>query len=203
MASGLGGGSSDAAAALRVIRKALRLIVPDEVILHIARSLGSDVPACLLATSVIATGRGDQLARVNDLPDLNAVLVNPGLPSPTAAVYRAYDRNVSAEGADAPDWPDALRGPIDVARFLAHTRNDLQAPAIGLQPAIGEVLSTLESATESLFARMSGSGATCFALCATARDAQSLAMRVSSRRPAWWVRACRLGSVDLRDGAAT
>jgi 4-diphosphocytidyl-2-C-methyl-D-erythritol kinase len=197
VASGLGGGSSDAAAALRLLGASLDLMVPAHELLEIARSLGSDVPACLFARSVIATGRGDQLVSVGGIPDLDVVLVNPGVPSSTAAVYGAYDRLVSIEGANAPEWPNQMRDLGDVVGFLKAARNDLQAPAVSLQPAIGEVLAALAGAPETLLARMSGSGATCFALCLDDASATALAARLSRQEPKWWVRPCRLGSVAL------
>jgi 4-diphosphocytidyl-2-C-methyl-D-erythritol kinase len=119
--------------------------------------------------------------------------VNPGAPSPTGDVYRAYDRAIHPAGADAPAWPDDLATPEAMARFLAGCRNDLQAPAMALQPAIGEVLSVLDDQPEVRLARMSGSGATCFGLCATQDHAAGLAARLARDHPSWWVGACRLG----------
>jgi len=194
IASGLGGGSADAAAALALLRDGLALDVADDVLHDIAARLGSDVPACLASRSVIATGRGDRLAPAPPLPALDTVLVNPRRPSPTAAVYKAYDRAVSQQGAALPDWPVRLAGPEDVAAFLAHCRNDLQPPAVALQPAIAKVLGALDMSPETLFARMSGSGATCFALCRSQADAARLAARLTTAHPEWWVKACRLGS---------
>lgn len=192
IASGLGGGSADAAAALMLLREGLALAVSDEDLHEIAARLGSDVPACLNSESVIATGRGDRLAAAPPLPPMDAVLVNPRLPSPTGPVYRAYDRAVAPQGAALPPWPEAFTGTADVAAFLALCRNDLQPPAVELQPAIAEVLAALGAAEESLFARMSGSGATCFALCASIGEADALARRLEATHPHWWIRSCRL-----------
>jgi 4-diphosphocytidyl-2-C-methyl-D-erythritol kinase len=193
IASGLGGGSSDAAAALRLIRDALALDLDDDALADIGRPLGADMAACLRALPVVGTWRGDVLSAPPALPDMNVVLVNPGAPSPTGAVYRAYDKAVAAEGANAPTWPDGFASINDVASSLATTRNDLQAPAVSLEPAIGEVLGYLTRAPEALLARMSGSGATCFALCANASEAIVLAKKVRGDHPGWWVRPCRLG----------
>jgi 4-diphosphocytidyl-2-C-methyl-D-erythritol kinase len=121
------------------------------------------------------------------------VLVNPLAPSPTGAVYRAYDAAVAPEGAALPALPDRFATAADLAVFLAATRNDLEASAMALQPLIGEVLEVLGAAPEARLARMSGSGATCFALCADAVDARRLAVRVGRARPGWWVWPCRLG----------
>lgn len=193
VAAGLGGGSSDAGATLRLLSEALELSLQDGTLEAIAASLGADGAACLHGQPVIAEGRGERLSPAPAMPVLDAVLVNPGLPSSTAAVYRAFDQSGAAGGADRPWLPDAFEGLEDVAAFLSVCRNDLQAPAIALQPAIGEVLETLADEPETLLARMSGSGATCFALCAGDIEAEGLAERLQAMRPGWWVRRCRLG----------
>ncbi len=192
IASGVGGGSADAAATLRLLRDALPVELTDEALYELASNLGSDVPACLAARPVIATGRGEKLRPAPVLPDLAAVLVNPNLPSPTGAVYRAYDRAALVDGEREPDWPEVLGTGEAVAGFLATCRNDLQPPAVALQPAIEGVLAELNACDEVVFARMSGSGATCFALCGTPVDAVNLAGRLAATRPDWWVRPCTL-----------
>lgn len=190
IASGLGGGSSDAAATLRLLREAMAPQLDDSVLLEIAAGLGSDTPACVAATAVIASGRGEILDPAPPFPDLPAVLVNPGIASPTGPVYLAYDRAVDPRGAEGPAWPRSLPTPRAVAEFLAGCRNDLQAPAISLTPAIGEALGALAEADEALLARMSGSGATCFALCESVGEAEALSARLAAGHPAWWVRGC-------------
>ncbi|MDP8916540.1 MAG: 4-(cytidine 5'-diphospho)-2-C-methyl-D-erythritol kinase, partial [Pseudomonadota bacterium] len=122
-------------------------------------------------------------------PPLPAVLVNPGRPSPTGAVYRAYDAG-RVRAADPPHLPSRFGGPAEVAESLASTRNDLEAPAAALEPAIVVVLGELRRRPETLLARMSGSGATCFALCATVEDAERLAAWLQGLHPQWWVRPC-------------
>ena len=197
IAAGLGGGSADAAATLVLVRRRLAatgLAAPTDVALgEMARALGADVAACLESVPVVATGRGDVLRPAPPLPALDAVLVNPLAPSPTGAVYRAYDVAGAAGGAEPPDLPPRFATVEAVTAFLAATRNDLEAPAVGLQPLIGEVLDVLAAAPETRLARMSGSGATCFALCADAVDAWRLAIRLETARPDWWVKPCRLG----------
>ncbi|HLZ82071.1 MAG TPA: 4-(cytidine 5'-diphospho)-2-C-methyl-D-erythritol kinase [Caulobacteraceae bacterium] len=197
IAAGLGGGSADAAATLVLVRRRLEaagLPAPDdEMLTDVARALGADVAACLESVPVIATGRGDVLRPAPPFPPLDTVLVNPLAPSPTGAVYRAYDAAGAPGGADDPALPDRFATGEAVAAFLAGTRNDLQSPAVALQPLIGEVLDVLTEAPETRLARMSGSGATCFALCADAVDAWRLATRVEKARPDWWVKPCRLG----------
>lgn len=193
IAAGLGGGSSDAGAALKLLRDALAPALSDEDLEPLAASLGADGAACLRATALLAEGRGEILSPAPELPELHAVLVNPGVPSPTGAVYRAYDAAVHPEGAALPFLPASLETAEEIAGWLAvATRNDLQAPAVALEPRIGEALDVLSAEPESLLVRMSGSGATCFALCAGDIEAETLAERLAVLRPDWWVRRCRL-----------
>ena len=194
IAAGLGGGSADAAATLRLIGVALgwRASGGEAGLMRLAGGLGADVPMCLAGKPAVAEGRGDVLRPAPSFPDLDAVLVNPLRPSPTGAVYRAYDAAGAPGGADAPDWPASLGAARAVADFLVSCRNDLEASAIALQPAIAEVLAALRATPETLIARMSGSGATCFALCADADAARRLASTIASARPGWWVQPCRL-----------
>ncbi len=193
LAAGLGGGSSDAGAALRLLRDVLAPALDDARLEALAASLGSDGPACLWARPVIAEGRGERLAPAPRLPRLDAVLVNPLVASSTGAVYRAYDAAGAPGGADRPALPGAFETAEELAGFLGNCRNDLEPPAVGLEPAIGDVLETLRGEPETLLARVSGSGATSFALCAGDIEAESLAERLERMRPDWWVRRCRLG----------
>ena len=193
VASGLGGGSSDAGATLRLIRDALRLPLKDRELEALSASLGSDGPACFRGEPVLAWGWGDQLSPPPRFPDLHAVLVNPGVACSTAEVYRAFDRLTSAPDVTPPPMPERLETITELAGWLLFSRNDLEAPAISICPQIEDVLLTLRDEPDTLLARLSGSGATCFALCAGDYEAETLAERVSAMRPAWWVRACRLG----------
>ncbi|MDR3510173.1 MAG: 4-(cytidine 5'-diphospho)-2-C-methyl-D-erythritol kinase [Caulobacteraceae bacterium] len=193
VASGLGGGSSDAGAALRLVRDAFAPEVDDARLEAIAAALGSDGPACLWARPVLAEGRGERLRPAPHLPTLDAVLVNPKVASPTGPVYRAYDAAGAPGAADWPDLPEAFETAEELAGFLALCRNDLEAPAAALAPAIADVLETLRGEPETLLARVSGSGATCFALCAGDIEAEGLAERLEQMRPGWWVKRCRLG----------
>jgi 4-diphosphocytidyl-2-C-methyl-D-erythritol kinase len=194
IAAGLGGGSADAAAALALMTQRFPGRLDPGPVRDIARSLGADVTACLASRSVIARGRGEDVSAAPVMPALDAVLVNPLAPSATGAVYRAFDALPPGPGADPVDLPDAFAGVDEVVEMLGRTRNDLEGPAMTLQPRIGEVLDALKGAPETLLGRMSGSGATCFALCADQRAAGDLAARVSAARPDWWVRACRFGA---------
>jgi len=193
LAAGLGGGSADAAATLRLLNPLLPRPRAPAKLEAIAAGLGADVAACLESRAVMATGRGDELSPAPTLPVLPAVLVNPGVESPTGTVYRAFDETASAPSADRPAMPAALATPREVADLVARTRNDLEAPAVALSPTIGEALAALRDAPETLAARMSGSGATSFALCETMAEAEALAGRLAAAHPRWWVRACRLG----------
>ena len=198
--SGLGGGSSDAAATLRLVRQALELDVDGDRMQAIAATLGSDVPACLHGRPVIARGRGEELSPVAGLPPLPAVLVRPLAGSATGPVYRAFDE----AGADEdwqrqPPWPkaftspDAFKSREALIEYLRACRNDLETPAVRLEPAIGEVLGALRTAPEVSLARMSGSGSACFGLCTDDGSARTLAARLSLEHPDWWVTACRFG----------
>ena len=193
IAAGLGGGSSDAGAALKLLRDALAPRFTDDDLEPLAASLGADGAACFRATALMAEGRGEVLSPAPALPPLHAVLVNPGAPSPTGAVYRAYDAAVHPDGAARPFVPSELETAEEAAAWLGvATRNDLEAPAVALEPLIGEALGVLRDQPESLLVRMSGSGATCFALCAGDIEAETLAERIEAVRPGWWVRRCRL-----------
>jgi 4-diphosphocytidyl-2-C-methyl-D-erythritol kinase len=121
------------------------------------------------------------------------VLVNPGRPAATGAVYRAYDE-APRPVADGPVLPGRFAEVSGAAAALAPLRNDLEAPAQRLEPAIGAVLAALRSQRETLLARMSGSGATCFALCASDEAAEALARRVREAQPGWWIKRCRLSA---------
>ncbi|MGI8839323.1 MAG: 4-(cytidine 5'-diphospho)-2-C-methyl-D-erythritol kinase [Caulobacteraceae bacterium] len=195
LAAGLGGGSADAAATLELVAWFIGALPPARLE-AIARDLGADVAACLAARALVAEGRGERLAAAPRLPPLAAVLVNPGAPSPTAAVYRAFDESPgetpAPARADRPALPAAFRTPAAVAAFLATTRNDLEAPAIAGEPRIAQALAALREEPETLFARMSGSGASSFALCENREAARRLAGRLAAAHPAWWVRACVL-----------
>lgn len=191
VAAGLGGGSSDAGAALRAVRDHLGLGTPDGALERIAAGLGSDGPMCLWAKAALASGRGERLSAAPPLPELYGVLVNPGAPCPTGAVYAAYDRG-KPRSADTPP-PVASRTVEELVEHLALARNDLEAPAAGIAPEVGAVLETLRSAPETLLARMSGSGATCFALCRGPAEARALQQRISALRPRWWAVSTRFG----------
>ncbi len=185
VASGIGGGSSDAAAALRALNKLWGLDWPPERLLPIARSLGADVPVCVIGAPAYMTGAGDVFERIM-LPSFAAVLVNPMTPLPTPSVYRAFDAQGLGSGfrqRPAPDWMDfgaALAG-------IAASGNDLAGPAASIVPEIAEVSQTLRADSRVRYAGLSGSGATVFALVANAEEAAALADMVQKAHPDWWV----------------
>lgn len=191
VAAGLGGGSSDAGAALRLANRLAGEVLSPEALEAIAAALGADGPMCLRAEAAWATGRGDALQPETRLPPLAAVLVNPGAPSPTGAVYRAYDAAVTG-AADLPQ-PPAEWSVAGVIAWLAAQRNDLEAPAVRLEPRIGEALAAVRADPGVALARMSGSGATVFGLCPDAGTAEAVAGRLKAAHPDWWITPCGLG----------
>ncbi|MDB5463948.1 MAG: 4-diphosphocytidyl-2-C-methyl-D-erythritol kinase [Phenylobacterium sp.] len=193
VASGLGGGSSDAGAALRLLRDTLELKVDDIRLEALAGSLGADGAACLWGAPALAQGRGERLSPAPGLPSLDAVLVNPRTPVATPEVYRRFDADGRFGEVTAPAAPEAFEDATELAAWLAVQRNDLEAAAIAVSPPVGAVLETLAGEPEALLARVSGSGGTCFALCASDIEAESLAERIEAIAPDWWVRRCRLG----------
>lgn len=187
IAAGLGGGSSDAGAALKLARDALGLSLDDQALAVVAATVGADGPMCLHARAAWAEERGDVLSFEPALPPLPAILVNPGVPSPTGAVYRGYDAGPQAT-ADRPAPPSDWRLPT-VLDWLGHQRNDLQAPAVALQPAIAEALDAVAALPGARLTRMSGSGATVFALFDTVEGADRAAATLSEHRQGWWVQS--------------
>ncbi len=179
IASGIGGGSADAAAMLRALAR-LHGVPPTEPRLHkIAARLGADVPACLANRTTLGTGKGDTLTDLEGLSGTPLLLVNPGVAVSTAAVFKTWD------GHD--------RGPVPEGNLLARAkagRNDLEPPALALAPVIAEVRTLLDVAQGVLLSRMSGSGATCFALFETpeARDTAATAAQAKG----WWTLATTL-----------
>ena len=199
VAAGLGGGSSDAAAALRLARDVWAPAVGDVTLNAIMARLGADGPMCLAARPMLAEGYGERLSPPPDLPDLPAVLANPRAPASTPLVYRAYDAAGRFGGAAPPPMAAAYESPAEVARFLAGCRNDLEAPGAAVQPAAAEVLDTLRRKPGVLLARLSGSGATSFALCESVATAQALASGLRRERPNWWLQPCILGGNRIGD----
>ena len=188
VASGIGGGSSDAAACLEALAALWRC--DDRGLLReIAAALGSDVPACLAAGPVWVSDAGDHIEDAGRVPRCGVVLVNPGIALPTASVYRAFKGSFSPP-ARFP-IPDAA---ADFAAILAERNNDLTGAAVALVPEIGTVLRRLARIDNNLLVRMSGSGATCFALFATVDEARRVARDLQREQGSWWVAAAMLSS---------
>ncbi|HEY1071320.1 4-(cytidine 5'-diphospho)-2-C-methyl-D-erythritol kinase [Brevundimonas sp.] len=190
IAAGLGGGSADAGTAIRLAAQLLDLDLDEAALEAVAGVVGADGPMCLRARPAWATGRGGDLTDEPRLPPLPAVLLNPGLPSPTGAVYRAYD-DAPAGGTDCPEAP-ADWSPGVVIDWLKAQRNDLEAPALRVTPGISEALAAMRAMPGCRLTRMSGSGATVFGLFDDAAAAEAAA--VALQRPGWWGRPCLLGN---------
>ena len=184
VASGIGGGSSDAAAALGLLARFWGIELDREELKAFGLRLGADVPMCLAARPLLARGIGDVLKPLEAFPPLPLLLVNPGLPLSTPAVFAALMRR------DNPPLPplNSTSGMEEMVDWLRGARNDLEAPALSLAPEIGGVLSLLR-AEGALIARMSGSGATCFGIFETAGAAKRAEESIAARQPAWFVRA--------------
>jgi 4-diphosphocytidyl-2-C-methyl-D-erythritol kinase len=194
VAAGLGGGSSDAAAALRLLAELNDLSLDDARLLAAAQAVGSDVPVCLAAVPRMMRGRGELLGEPVDLPSLFAVLVNPRVAVPTPAVFRGLDLapGQTLAGADSltlPGKPDRTA----LLAYLASSSNDLEPPAIALAPVIDAARQALQSTQGVDLVRMSGSGATVFALYPDGAGALSAAKHLAQDHPDWWVEATTLG----------
>jgi len=189
-AAGLGGGSSDAAAALRLLARANGLSMNDPRLREAARLTGADVPVCLERRARVMKGLGEELGPLVRLPPLFAVLVNPRVALETGKVFA---RMGLAPGQRSPSAKNAT--PLDLSTtpaFVASLQNganDMQEAACALAPIVGEALTLLASAPATRLARMSGSGATCFGLFETRHAAARAAARMRGQRPAWWVKA--------------
>lgn len=189
VASGIGGGSSDAAATLRVLSRLWSCDLDALERSALARTLGADVPVCLGARAAWLGGIGEDIAPAPPLPDCWAVLVNPGVPVPTPAVFKARHGDFSLPARFESRLPDARA----LAGVLSERRNDLTVAARTLAPEIGALLAALEAEPGVLLARMSGSGATCFALFADADESRAAARRLGAAHPHWWVAQGKLG----------
>jgi 4-diphosphocytidyl-2-C-methyl-D-erythritol kinase len=182
VASGLGGGSSDAAATLVALSSLWELSTTKRELARLCPALGADVPMCLTAKPLLATGIGEQIAKIPGFPPLNLVLVNPGVPVGTANVFRALS---TFENSGLPPLPATLTL-AHLVEWLNLTRNDLQPTAADIAPEIDDAVSELAMAG-ALVTRMSGSGATCFGLFETAAQAKGAARHIERQRPGWFV----------------
>jgi 4-diphosphocytidyl-2-C-methyl-D-erythritol kinase len=195
VAAGLGGGSADAAAALRLLARANKLAADDPLLYAAARATGADVPVCLDPRTRLMRGIGEILSGPLKLPPLQGVLVNPGVALPTRAVFARWKPPAAPVVPADLTVLTAMIKRDQLLRFLLSQKNDLEAPAIALAPAVADVLLALQSQPQCELARMSGSGSTCFAIFRSAADAIKAAEAVHAAHPGWWVRATALGGV--------
>jgi 4-diphosphocytidyl-2-C-methyl-D-erythritol kinase len=193
VASGIGGGSADAAATLHGLNRLWNLGLPAPALARIGLDLGADVPVCLAGVPSFFGGIGDEIAAAGPLPRAHAVLANPGAPLATAAVFRARAQAATGAHYSKPQrWTEAVPDTLALAGLLAKRSNDLTAAAIGLLPAIADVLAALGQQPPCLLARLSGSGATCFGLFAERGEAREAAAAIAAAHPDWWVVATML-----------
>ncbi|MBR1170890.1 4-(cytidine 5'-diphospho)-2-C-methyl-D-erythritol kinase [Bradyrhizobium liaoningense] len=194
VAAGIGGGSADAAAALRLLARLNDLSLDDPRIQKVALATGADVPVCLLSRACDMTGVGEQLLPLA-LPSMPCVMVNPRVAVATKDVFQALGlRNGElrvgvTDVIRAPAWPEEGGSISDWVEVLDTVGNDLEAPALRIEPVIGEVLEALRSSASVKLARMSGSGATCFAIYGAPAEAHAAAEKIRRDHPGWWVHA--------------
>lgn len=186
IAAGLGGGSADAAAALRLLRDMSGVAVPHAELAELALTLGADVPACLLSRPAEIRGVGEIITPLRQFPACHVVLVNPLVPVITADVFRRLERR---SNPGLPEITDPLLRPAQLGIWLAETRNDLEAPAIEMVPVIAQLVAGLEAVDGCILARMSGSGATVFGLFGSGAGAHQAAHDLRVKWPDYWVAA--------------
>ena len=186
MAAGIGGGSADAAAALRGLCRLWDLDLSPARLQNLALGLGADVPPCLESRPVLARGIGERLTPAPGLPPFWLLLVNPGVPVATAQVFMRRHGDFTRDKAWLPEASWDFERLLDM---MLHTVNDLEVPAVALAPEIEEVIRALRETEGCRFARMSGSGATCFGLFAAAAEAEAAAGDLGAAHPDWWLAA--------------
>lgn len=189
IAAGIGGGSADAAAALRLMAGLSKIPITTEALLEIAADLGADVPVCLVSKPCLVSGIGEIARLLPDFPQFHIVLVNPLFPLLTAEVFKRLKQR---ENQPLPALGDALVHPTTTALWLADTRNDLQNPATEAAPVLAEINEAIAKTRGCLLARMSGSGATLFGLYGSSTDAHQAAHDVRALWPKFWVSAAPL-----------
>ncbi|MGH6852414.1 MAG: 4-(cytidine 5'-diphospho)-2-C-methyl-D-erythritol kinase [Methylocella sp.] len=193
VAAGLGGGSSDAAAALRLLARANAISIDDPGVMEAARKIGADVPVCLMGRARMMRGVGDELGPLLAPPPLITLLVNPGVPVATSEVFSLMKIAPGAAtgfGGHPEFYPNMSADALIAA--LRKGRNDMESAACLLAPVIGDVLAVLGAARGCRLARMSGSGATCFALFQNCRSAARAKKAILRAHPAWWAKTCVL-----------
>ncbi len=188
LASGIGGGSADAAATLLALID-LWGVTPDHTaLMKLAEKLGADVPVCLAGEASFVGGIGEEIVSAGTLPPAHLLLVNPLVETPTPAVFKARRGDFSAPAR----WASAPKSARDLAAYLTGRKNDLTEPAIHVAPVVADVLDTIAALPGCLLPRLSGSGATCFGLFEDADSAEAALAETRRRRPGWWSVAARL-----------
>ncbi len=182
--AGIGGGSADAAAALKLLMRLWKINASPKELMSISLLLGADVPACLQSTSLYMSGIGEITEAAPKISGLYVLLASTGKPLLTKNVFAQYNGGFSAP---APH-PKHFASNDDLIAFLKNTRNDLQGAAIQLMPEIAEIIAALEEESHCLLARMSGSGSTCFGLFAKRKFAEDAAVSLRNQYPSWWIR---------------
>jgi len=184
IAAGLGGGSADAAATLRLLNRIWGLKLSDDRLAVIGLELGADVPMCVASRPVVATGKGERLTPATGIPPLPLVLVNPGIPVSTPAVFSQIEE---AERPPMHPLPARFDSVIDFVVWLRQTRNDLSEPTKTVTGLAEQAVNTLSSDSDCLFARMSGSGPQAFGIFAKVSNAERAVEKIRRQRPNWWV----------------
>lgn len=189
VASGIGGGSADAAAALRLLARLNGIPSEEPALLAVAARIGADVPVCLESRARRMGGVGERLGPPLDLPPLFALLVNPGVPVETVSVFRELGLRAGEAGPGAGRSPAEVGAAAkDLTAALVASGNDLEAPALRVAPVIGQVLAVLSVLPGCRLARMSGSGATCFALFDDCRASAAAARALQLEHLDWWIK---------------
>lgn len=191
VAAGIGGGSADAAAALRVLCSLWGLTIAPERLAQMALQLGADVPVCLAGHATLMSGMGERLSPKIVVPTLPCVLINPRVSVPTGKVFARLNASLLGE-ADPVICPSIFSSVENLCDWLEAHPNDLEAPAREIAPIISDVLDHLSQFGAPKLTRMSGSGATCFGLYETQEKANQAAAEMKAQQPNWWVEACQL-----------
>ena len=198
VAAGLGGGSADAAAVLRLLARLSAVEIGFAELADLALGLGADVPACLVSRPLEMRGVGEILHVLPEFPAMQLVLINPLVPVPTADVFRRLERR---DNPPLPPLPRPLTRPAQLGLWLAETRNDLEPPAVSLLPVIGDLVSELARHDGCVLSRMSGSGATVFGLFGSAKTAHQAAHELRLRYSSMWIAAAPI-TLPAGQGAA-
>lgn len=194
VAAGLGGGSADAGAALRLLQQANADKITVEDLAPVARKLGSDVPVCFSSRAALMRGRGDELSPLERLPELPAVLINPGVALGSGEVFAALDAHTLPETHKRPAiGRSTFESADELVEFIRATGNDLEVAAIKLAPAVADVRSVISSADGCRIAQMSGSGSTCFGIFHEQKQADMAARNLAKKYPEWWVVSTDIG----------